>query len=228
MMKLLISKDGKKYFTDRTEIQTDKGLVKTIEEDGIVKTSKGEEFLQCSPNRYDLFEKMKRGPQIITLKDGSYILARMGVDKDTTVIDAGGGSGFLTCFLALHSRKVYSYERRKEFCDIIEKNIKLLGLENVEIKNKNIYNGFREEADAVTLDLLEPWKVPLKNLKIGGMICCYCPTINQVMKIKKKKNVIIEEVSEIMKREWRTDDIERPKSKMIAHTGFLVFMRKIG
>jgi tRNA (adenine57-N1/adenine58-N1)-methyltransferase len=130
--------------------------------------------------------------------------------------------------MALHAGKVVSYEIRKDFVRIIKHNAELLGLSNVTVKNQDAYLELEEEGvDVLTVDLLEPWLVPTDCLRVGGYLVAYCPTINQVEKVKRVEGFVVEEVCELIKRDWREDKILRPKSKMIAHTGFLVFMRKL-
>lgn len=231
-MKLLIDENSKKYLIrEEKEFHTGLGIIK--EEDikqpapAKIKSHTGKDFLLVDANPYDLFEKMKRGPQIITLKDAGYILARTGITKDSVVLDAGGGSGGLTCFLALHAKKVITYENRKEFFDIVQKNIELFGLKNVELKDNNIYETKeKSKVDVITLDLKEPWRVNTECLKLGGCLAVYVPTVNQIAELKFE-GFVLEEITELIKRDWRTDEILRPKSKMIAHTGFIAFLRKI-
>ena len=228
-MKIAISPSGNKYLFKGEELNTSEGQVlKKNVKNNKVKSSSGAVFTVIEAAFPDLFEKLKRGPQVITLKDAAYILARTGINKNSFVVDAGGGSGFLACFLGLHAGRVVTYEVRKDFVKIIKSNVEFLGLDNVEVKNKDAYLDFEEEGfDVLTLDLLEPWLVPTRGLKTGGFLVAYCPTVQQVEKIKTLKGFVVEEVCEMIRREWRKDKVSRPKSKMIAHTGFLVFLRKL-
>ncbi len=229
LMRIAISPLGTKYLIDRDEINTSEGLIKVSEiSNNHVQSSSGTIFTVVEASVPDLFERFKRGAQIITLKDAAYIMGRTGINSESLVVDAGGGSGFMSCFLGLHAKKVVTYEIRKDFIKIIKHNLEFLGLKNIEVKNKDAYLGIDEkDIDVITLDLMEPWLVPTDNLKVGGYLVAYCPTINQVTKVKMVEGFAIEEVCEIMKRDWREDKILRPKSKMIAHTGFIVIMRKL-
>ncbi|MBR9678638.1 MAG: tRNA methyltransferase [Nanoarchaeota archaeon] len=228
-MQIAISPSGKKYLFEKDELHTSEGqILRENLVSGKVTSSSGAVFTVLKGSVSDLFDFFKRGPQVITLKDAGYILARSGVSKDSFVVDAGGGSGFLACFLGLHAGKVVTYELRKEFVSIIKKNVDLMSLSNVVIKNKDAYSDFDErDFDVLTLDLLEPWLVPTHGLRVGGFLVAYCPTIQQVEKVKRIDGFVVEEVCEIIKRDWKVNNISRPKSKMIAHTGFLVFLRKL-
>jgi len=64
------------------------------------------------PDFTDKFKKIKRGPQIITPKDIGTIITETGINKNSIVLDAGGGSGSLSCFLANITKKVYCYEKK--------------------------------------------------------------------------------------------------------------------
>ncbi|MEM4266847.1 MAG: hypothetical protein QW404_02220 [Candidatus Nanoarchaeia archaeon] len=116
-----------------------------------------------------------------------------------------------------------------------QKNIENLEIKNVELKKKDIYEGIDEkEADLILLDLPEPWRVlrhAEKTLKSGKFLVAYLPTTTQVEELIKEsegKEFLQEKVVELLEREWHVEGKKvRPKSKMIGHTGFLVFLRKI-
>ena len=76
-------------------------------------------------------------------------------------------------------KEVITYEIRKDFINIVKTNIEFLGLDNIKIKNKNIYTGITEKnVDVVILDLPEPWQAinsAKKALKVGGFLVSYSP-----------------------------------------------------
>ena len=236
-MKILIHKD-KKFLWKEGDLHTNFGVIKDKD---IKKAKNGskvvsnikEEFIVLEPSFDDLIKRIKRGPQIMITKDIGYILTNTGISKDSVVLEAGSGSGHLTSFLSIFCKKVISYERNKEFFNLVKQNIDYLGLKNVELKNKDIYKKIDEkDVDLIVLDLPEPWQV-LKNsykaLKKGSFLVCYLPTINQVIELlKKNKNFSHVKTVEIIEREWQTDEGKvRPVSSIISHTGFMVFLRKI-
>ncbi|PIO00407.1 hypothetical protein COT72_01735 [archaeon CG10_big_fil_rev_8_21_14_0_10_43_11] len=231
MVRVLINQEGLIHrVRGDGDIHTNNGVVlkKDLENPPkVVKSHSGYAFLYADANSADLFELMRRGPQIITLKDAGYIVARTGITRNSVVFDAGGGSGALSLFLSLHAKKVYCYERRDDFIKIIAHNIALFGAKNVVLKEADVYDGVKvKNVDVATLDLKEPWRVDPSFVKLGGYVVVYVPTINQVEKARFA-GFVLEEVTEIIKRDWRTDAILRPKSKMIAHTGFLCFFRRL-
>jgi tRNA (adenine57-N1/adenine58-N1)-methyltransferase len=71
--------------------------------------------------------KLKRGPQIVTPKDASLILAYTGILPGSKVVDAGTGSGHLAIFLATYIKpgKVYTYEKDERFIKVAKDNIKI-------------------------------------------------------------------------------------------------------
>lgn len=242
-MKLLFNDKKKKLYSDKitNSINTSDGIIDKDEFNktklGVIKTHKGVEFVVINPNFKDLFENIKRGPQIITLKDAAIIAAEMGLMKGHKVIDAGGGSGALTCYLAniVGSKgMIYSYEREKRFCNIIEKNKELFGFENIEVICKNIALGAKQKkVDAFSLDLPSPWEAISTvehSLKRGGILTVYVPNATQLTIMEEKTkdtNLIIQKVVEIIQREWKVKGrICHPKFRMLGHTGFLMIYRK--
>jgi len=236
-MKILIHKD-KKFLWKEGDLHTNFGVIKDKD---IKKAKNGskvvsnikEEFIVLEPSFDDLIKRIKRGPQIMITKDIGYILTNTGITKDSTVLEAGAGSGYLTSFLSIFCKKVISYERNKEFFKLVNENIKFIGLKNIEIKNKDVYKKIDEkELDLIILDLPEPWNAienAFKALKKGYFLVCYLPTINQVIELlKKNKTFIHVKTVEIIEREWQIDEGKvRPVSSIISHTGFMVFLRKI-
>ncbi len=186
----------------------------------------------------DLFRKLTRGPQIITLKDAALISAFTGLSPGDKVVDAGAGSGFLAIYMGNIVRpegKVTTYEKREDFAKLSARNVKKAGLEkHVEVKCKDIFDGIDEkDVDVVTLDMPEPWhavKNAWKVLKKDGYLVGYVPTIEQVKKfvsacekegLKHEKTVECH-VREMLVRETGT----RPETKGLLHTAYMSFLRK--
>lgn len=241
IQKILIRKDGKQFYVKdlNRDFHTQFGVFKAKElkkKKGIVKTNKKEEFFIFPAGFIDRFKRLKRGAQIITLKDAGVIITETGINKDSKVVDAGGGSGGIACVLGNIVKQVVTYEIRKDFVKIIKENIKNLDLKNVIVKNKDITKGISEKnLDLIVLDLLNPEKVidhAVKSLKSGGFLVAYLPSITQVVsfvkKIRKNENFILSKVIENIQREWKIEKkIARPEFRMLGHTGFLVFVRRV-
>ena len=239
--KILITKQGKKFYVRdlSKDFHTQFGYIKAKDlkkKKGKLISNTKKEFYIFEPSFIDVYKKIKRMPQIMTLKDLGLIIAETGINSKSKVVDAGAGSGALACFLANLTKEVVSYEIRKDFLKVAEYNKKLLGLKNLKLNNKDIYKGITEKnVDLITLDLPEPWKVieyAAKALKIGGFLVSYSPTVPQVMdfvkEVDKNKNFVHVKTIELIKREWDIKDrVVRPKTSIINHTGFLTFVRKV-
>ena len=59
----------------------------------IIVSPKGIPYVLQKASLYDILFALKRKTQIIYPKDIAYICLRLGVGKNTTVIEAGSGSG---------------------------------------------------------------------------------------------------------------------------------------
>lgn len=239
IQKVIIDKEGESFYVkDLTkDFHTKFGVFSSKDiKNGKVKTNTGKEFFVFDAGFVDKFHKLKRVAQIITLKDAGVIIAETGINNKSKVVEAGGGSGGLTCALANIAKQVVSYEIRKEFVEVINENLDNLGLKNVKVKNKDISLGISEkELDLVVLDMPDPEKViahAAKSLKNGGFLVCYLPSMTQVIsvanEIRINESFILTKVCETLQREWKVEGkIARPEFQMLGHTGFLVFARRI-
>jgi tRNA (adenine57-N1/adenine58-N1)-methyltransferase len=206
----------------------------------LVINSKEREFLIFESNKHDEFQKIKRGPQIITEKDLGYIIARSGIDKTSSIVEAGGGSGGATTFFGRICDKVHTYEIREDHGKIIEANLKKFGLENVELTIGDLVEHIetieKDSLDLLFLDMPEPTIVLEKNLdalKSGRYVICYLPNVSQMIEVTKllaeKQNLYLEEVTEVQTRHWKVwERVSRPSFRSEQDfTAFLMFLRKI-
>lgn len=195
-----------------------------------IKSHLGEEFVAVEPFLPDVLKKIKRGPQIITLKDAGLIVSLAGINKESKVVEAGAGSGHLTAFLAKIAKEVHSYEKRNDFYDIAKENLEQMELENVELKNQDIKNCEVENVDAFILDLGSPEKhveTAESILKPGGYLIIYSPVIEQVQRLDLEGFEEVRTVECIL-RDWNVGNNKtRPKTRSVGHTGFLTFARKV-
>lgn len=95
-----------------------------------------------------------------------------------------------------------------------------------------------EKVDAVFIDMPSPWTVlrqAREALKDGGWFGSLVPTTNQVQDLLRGMDGLggerafgMIEVEEVITRGYKpVADRLRPKDRMIAHTGFLIFARGI-
>ena len=245
---LLVDPRGKRHLitVKKEEFHTDLGKVNLEEIIGknfgdTIESHKGYKFKILKPKIVDFIDKMKRGPQIIHPKDAAQIVAFAGISPGDFIIEAGIGSGALTLFLANiigPNGKIVSYEVREDFAKLAWKNIEWAGFDDrVTIKLKSIYDGIDEkDVDHIILDLPQPERVvehAVEALKPGGYFVAYTPCINQVARLYEKLREFKEYFMRpktieclIREQEVRRECI-RPKTRMIAHTGYITFARKI-
>lgn len=239
--KVLINQEKDTFYVNdiSKDMHTQFGVIKAKDlnkKKGKLKTNIGKEFFIFEPTFIDRYAKKKRNAQIMLKKDIGLIITETGISKESRVVDAGSGSGALACFLANIAKEVITYEIRKDFLKTVQYNIDMLGLKNIQLKNKDIYKKIDEkDIDLITLDLPEPSKAlkqAQKALKQGGFLVSYLPSITQVSEfvesVKKEKNLIYLKTVELLEREWKIDGrIARPEFRMLGHTGFLTFVRRV-
>lgn len=199
----------------------------------------GAPFFLLQPSLADLLNELPRTTQILYPKDIGYILIHMGIGEDQTVLEAGTGSGAMTIALASAvgaGGRVVSYEQKQDVQNLARKNLERAGLASrVTFKLRDIQEGFDEtDADAFFLDVQNPFDyIPQVRaaLKPGGFFGTLLPTFNQVEKVLNALRVnrfAFVEVCEILLRYFKPNPARlRPADRMVAHTGFLVFGRKI-
>lgn len=206
----------------------------------ITKTHLGAEYILFKPTISDFLKFIKRKTQVLYPKDLGFIILKLNIHSGIKMIECGTGSGSATsafAFALFPHGKLYSYEARPEFTTIAKENVKRIGMEHiVEFKNKDISNGFDEkDMDAIFLDVKFPEKYIIhayNALKPSGNMCIFVPTANQVTDVLKELQnypFFLTEVIEIMLRSYKTvPERLRPDDTMIAHTGYLIFTRKVG
>lgn len=199
----------------------------------------GAPFFLLQPSLSDLLVDIPRATQILYPKDIGFILVTMSVGPGQTVMEAGTGSGSMTTALAFAvgaEGSVISYEVKSDVQNLARKNLTRFGLASrVDFKLRDIKEGFDEtDVDSFFLDVPNPYDYITQvraALKPGGFLCCLIPTFNQVEKtlyaLRQNKFAFIE-VCEILLRYYKPEPSRmRPTDRMVAHTGFLVFARRI-
>jgi tRNA (adenine57-N1/adenine58-N1)-methyltransferase len=199
----------------------------------------GAPFFMLQPALGDILTDLPRNTQIMYPKEIGYIMVTMGVGPGQRVMEAGTGSGSMTIALAYNvgpQGKVITYERRPEMQVLARKNLTRLGLQDrVEFKTGDIGDGFEEtDVDAFFLDLPNPYDYMDKvraALKPGGFFCGLLPTVNQVellLYALRRNQFAFVEVCELLLRYYKPEPSRlRPTDRMVAHTGFLIFARRI-
>ena len=199
----------------------------------------GSPFFMLQPSLTDLLLDLKRSTQIMYPKDIGFILTSMSVGPGQRVMEAGTGSGSMTIALAYAvgpQGQVISYEVRPDMQNLARKNLERLGLDGrVEFKLRDIGEGLDEtDVDAFFLDVPNPYDYVAQvraALKPGGFFCGLVPTFNQVAQLLqalRQGRFAFIEVCELLLRYYKPEPARlRPTDRMVAHTGFLIFGRRI-
>jgi len=226
------------------DFQTHRGILKHDDLIGLpwgtqVFSHLGAPFFLLQPSLADLLLDLKRNTQILYPKDIGFILLTMGIGPGQKVLEAGTGSGSMTIALAYAvgaEGRVVSYEQREEMQKLARKNISRTGLASrVDFKLRDIQEGLDEtDADAFFLDVPNPYDYISQvraALKPGGYFGSIIPTVNQaeiLLRALRRHRFAFLEMCEILLRYYKPEpDRLRPTDRMVAHTGFLVFGRRI-
>ena len=243
---LLVSPKAKRYLhrvAQEGSIHTHDGVIPMAEVaavtfGGIVCTHLGRPYRVLKPTLYDLVKGVKRQTQIIYPKEIGYIIMRLGIGPGMRVIEAGSGSGSLTVALSWYlgeSGRLYTYEKRPEFAALCRRNLEWAGVgDNVEQQCRDIAEGFDQtDVDALFLDVRTPWdylEQAAAAMAPGAPAGFLLPTTNQVSDLLaalEHAPFAGVEVVEILLRRWKpVAERLRPDDRMVAHTGFLVFVRR--
>jgi len=203
-------------------------------------TSKQKKVYLMLPTIFDFVMKSDRKTQIVYPKDLGYIAIRTGLKSGCNVLEIGTGSASLTTFFASlvgPSGHVFTYDINEEFMEIARKNLKKSGMENyvTMFKRDIMTEGLeRTDIDIAIIDLGDPWNVLQivhKCLKNSGSVAVICPTMNQLEKTSKHMNEVgfmdIESTEIMIRNIEAREGKTRPSMRMIGHTTYLIFGRKI-
>jgi tRNA (adenine57-N1/adenine58-N1)-methyltransferase len=199
----------------------------------------GAPFFLIQPLLADLLVDLPRSTQILYPKDIGFILVTLGIGPGKRIVEAGTGSGSMTiaaAFAVGADGHVTTYEVREDMQNLARKNLERVGLAaRVDFKLRDIRRGMDEtDADAFFLDVPNPWDYTRQvraTLKPGGSLGTIVPTFNQVedlLPALRQDGFAFVEVCEILLRYYKPEPARlRPVDRMVAHTGFLVFGRRI-
>jgi tRNA (adenine57-N1/adenine58-N1)-methyltransferase len=184
----------------------------------------------------ELLRKCRRGGPAVTLpKDAGLVMGYTGIGRESRVLELGTGSGFMAIQMANIAKEVTTYEKRSEFADLAEQNIKSSGLANITLKRKDVLEGIDEIAgafDMVFCDIAESEKIAKRShelLRKGGFLAAHCLNIEQAkaLVLEAKKHFVETFMLEGIVREYEVRDFGvRPQHFGLMHSAYLVFARK--
>jgi tRNA (adenine57-N1/adenine58-N1)-methyltransferase len=208
----------------------------------VVTTQMGARLLAVRPTFAEQVTGRRRQTQPIYPKDLGAILVGADIYPGARVLEAGTGTGALT-MAALRAvgadGEVVSYEAREEFLEAARRAIvDTMGSlpPNLTLKLGDVYLGVEErEMDRVLLDLPEPWQAvsgARSALRPGGILFAHCPNVSQVQRffdcLREVRGFGMLEAYELLQRGWTVRGRSmRPSHRMVAHTGFLCFARRL-
>ena len=207
----------------------------------VVKSTNGTPYLALRPLLADYVLSMPRGAQVIYPKDSALIVGYADVFPGARVVEAGAGSGALTCSLlrAVGAEgSVHSYELRPEFADVARANVlRFFGEQHPSwtLTVGDLNDAADTGVDRVVLDMLNPWDAldtVSRMLLPGGVVCCYVATTTQLsrtVEALRAHGTFTEPWSmESLVRPWHVEGLAvRPDHRMVAHTAFLAFSRRL-
>lgn len=231
---------GKEFHTHRGFIAHD-ALI-GMPEGCVVTTSGGATYLALRPLLSDFVLSMPRGATVVYPKDAAQIVQMADIFPGAHVLEAGAGSGALSCSLLRAvgtGGLVSSYERRADFAEVARRNVeRFFGAPpptwRLTVGELGLTCDDRD-VDRVVLDMLAPWDVldvVAKAMVPGGVICAYVATTTQLSRtveaLREHGSFTEPEPWETLIRGWHVDGLAvRPDHRMVGHTGFLVTARRL-
>ena len=230
------------------EFHTHRGIVAHdtvigLPEGSVVKATGGDDFLVLRPLLIDYVMSMPRGAQVIYPKDAAQIIHEGDVFPGARVLEAGAGSGALTCSLLRAvgpDGEVISYEVREDHAEHAERNVAtffgavpptwrlIIG----DLADTGLAEG---SVDRAVLDMLAPWDVldaVSRVLVPGGVLIVYVATVTQLSKtveaLREQQCWTEPRSWETMQRGWNVVGLAvRPQHNMRGHTAFLISARRL-
>jgi tRNA (adenine57-N1/adenine58-N1)-methyltransferase len=236
----VVLEPGKQFHTHRGAIAHDDLI--GAPEGSVVFSTANTGYLAFRPLLADFVLSMPRGAQVIYPKDAAQIVGFGDIGPGMRVLEAGAGSGALTCSLLRavgQDGAVTSYERREDFADVARANVTSFFGEppgNWDLRLGDLDGHPAEEVvDRVVLDMLEPWAVlptVAAALRPGGVLVGYVATTTQlstyVEALRAQGAWTEPHAWETLLRPWHAVGLAvRPEHRMVAHTAFLVTARRL-
>jgi tRNA (adenine57-N1/adenine58-N1)-methyltransferase len=234
----VVLEPGKEYHTHRGAIPHDSLIGQP--EGSVVASVGGTNFLALRPLLPDYVLSMPRGAQVIYPKDAAQIVMYGDIFPGARVLEAGAGSGALSCSLLRavgEKGSVQSYEVRDDHAVHAIRNVETFfgerpGNWSITVDDVKNHEG---EVDRVILDMLSPWEVLptiAKNLIPGGVLVVYVATTTQLSVVTEALREMTcwtePHAWETLVRPWHVVGLAvRPEHRMIAHTAFLLTTRRL-
>ncbi|MBF6074082.1 tRNA (adenine-N1)-methyltransferase [Nocardia beijingensis] len=235
----VVLEPGKEFHTHRGGIKHDSLI--GADEGSVVHSTNGTPYLALRPLLIDYVLSMPRGAAVIYPKDAAQIVHEGDMFPGARVLEAGAGSGALTCSLLRAvgpQGQVVSYEIRDDHAEHAIRNVETFFGErpaNWSLTVGDVADYTGEPVDRAVLDMLAPWDaLPAvsKALVPGGVLIVYVATVTQLSKVVealREQECWTEPRSwESLVRPWHVVGLAvRPEHRMQGHTAFLVSARRL-
>ena len=235
--------EGAEFFTHHGAVRHDDLI--GAPEGSIVRSSKEADYMALRPLLTDYVLSMPRGAQVIYPKDAAQIVHEGDMFPGARVLEAGAGSGALTCSLLRAvgpEGRVFSYEIREDHAEHAERNVRTFYGEhpdNWDLRVADLAETSVEalggQVDRVVLDMLAPWEcLPTVSevLVPGGVLVAYVATTTQlsdvVEALRRQECWTEPRAWESINRGWHVVGLAvRPEHRIQGHTAFLVTARRL-
>ncbi|MBF6301851.1 tRNA (adenine-N1)-methyltransferase [Nocardia amamiensis] len=235
----VVLEPGKEFHTHRGGIKHDSLI--GADEGSVVHSTNGTPYLALRPLLIDYVLSMPRGAAVIYPKDAAQIVHEGDMFPGARVLEAGAGSGALTCSLLRAvgpQGQVISYEIRADHAEHAVRNVETFFGErpaNWSLTVGDVAGYAGEPVDRAVLDMLAPWDaLPAVSeaLVPGGVLIVYVATVTQLSKVVealREQECWTEPRSwESLVRPWHVVGLAvRPEHRMQGHTAFLVSARRL-
>ena len=238
---------GKEFHTSKGAVAHDDLIGRA--EGFVVTTTGGTAYLALRPLLSDYVLSMPRGAAVVYPKDAAAIVGLADIFPGAHVVEAGVGSGALSCSLLRavgDEGRLSSYERREDFAAVARTNVEtffggphpawtLTVGDLVDTLATNVAHGVDDKVDRVVLDMLAPWEcveAVARSLVAGGVLVAYVATTTQLARtvetLRADGRFTEPQPQESVVRGWHVEGLAvRPEHRMIGHTGFLVTARRL-
>ncbi|MGD0063344.1 MAG: tRNA (adenine-N1)-methyltransferase [Streptosporangiaceae bacterium] len=211
----------------------------------VVKSGGGTPYVVFRPLLADFTLAMKRGAAVVYPKDAAQIVAFADIFPGARVLEAGAGSGALSCWLLRavgEQGTLTSFERRPDFAEVAQRNVEQFFGAPPPSWQLVVGDFGRPEQDPslsdfdrIILDMLAPWEcvdAVAWALAPGGLVCSYLATTTQLSRTVEalRGHGGFDEPAawESLTRGWHVEGLAvRPEHRMVGHTGFLVTARRL-
>ena len=212
--------------------------------EGVVVTSVGgTAYLALRPLLNEFTVTMPRGAAVIYPKDAAQILMACDVFPGARVVEAGAGSGALTCSLLRAvgpTGRVRSYERRDDFAAQARRNVEsFFGGPPPDLGADGRATWWRASTTSRSTGrsstCSRPGSASTRSPNgwcPAGCCCAYVATTTQLARTVETLRVhggfTEPEATETLLRAWHAEGLAvRPRHDMVGHTGFLVSARRM-